>query len=251
MGKRGCGYRSPGGLYLRVIVSPNGTKPVESCLVDPPKPVPDALGVPKRGVLILERNNGSGIWDVYDRIGSKYYPNVADFIEETKREGVSRRVKRDTLNLDKLTTQSRLFLIHERAIIMNAHEYYMALAHEKEEMALSPHWYCRKDRSGHELLGDLVESDAMCVSLYWEDIQGGEMLYDPNYPARTVSRQIGSNLYRGRKRCDGLKPIYAPGIFFNLPLHAIDVIKDPEGHEDAKAMEYAAKTGLPVHLEES
>jgi hypothetical protein len=257
MGKRGCGYRSPGGVYLRVVVSEGGTIPVESCLVCSPKPVPESLGVPNRGVLILERNDGSGIWDVYDRVGSKHYPNVADFIEETKREGVSRRVKRDTRNLDKLTRKSRIFLIHERAIITNAHTYYRALADERVDMANPPAWWCRKDIEEHNGLVDLVPTGRMgvgapmCVSLFWEDITGGEMQYDPDLPVRTVTREIGSNSYRGRKRCDGLKPVYAPGIFFNFPIHCLDVIRDPEGHEDIRAMEYASKTGLPVRLEDS
>lgn len=263
MGKRGCGYRSPGGLYLRVVVAEGGTIPVESCLVCSPKPVPEALGIPNRGVLILERNDGSGIWDVYDRIGSKHYPNVADFIEETKREGVSRRVKRDTRNLDKLTRKSRIFLIHERAIITNSHTYYRALADERVDYVnngapwVVNKWYCRKHVAEHNELVNIVSTGKMgvgapmCVSLFWDDIQGGELLYDPDVSPRTVTREIGSNLYRGRKRIDGLHPEYAPGIFFNFPIHCLDVIRDPEGHEDEKALEYANKTGLPVRLEDS
>lgn len=257
MGERGCGYRSPGGVYLRVIVSPNGKKPVESCLVDPPVPVSPALGVPNRGVLILERNDGSGIFDVYDRVGSKHYVNVADFVEETKREGVSRRVKRDTRNLDKLTLKSRIFLIHERAIIAHAHSYYKAMADERVDMENPPHWHCRTCILSHTGMIDMVEMgmmgvDApMCVSLYWDDIQGGSMLHDPNYPTRTVEREIGSNSYRGRKRPEGVKPEYQEGVFFNFPLHCLDIIRDPEGGQDAKALESVKNVGLPIHMEDS
>ena len=75
--ERGCGSRKKGGVYLTVAEGPGG-KPIEHFLIDPPIPVDlQQLGIGPRGIHLVERN---GVWHVFDVVGTKHYPNVADYV---------------------------------------------------------------------------------------------------------------------------------------------------------------------------
>lgn len=247
MGKRACGYRNPGAVYLRTLLSNRGLPP-ENFLFDPPIPCPKDLLIPNRGVSIIERPDDSGVYDVYDRIGETYYPNCADFFEEFKKMGLSRRIKRDS-RFDKLSPQSRIYLVHPRAIITNAHEYYRALGDEKVDYSGAHPWYCRCTIEEHKSLVDLVPQGApTCVSLWYDDIQGGALLNDPDQPPRLTERKIGDTTYYGYKRPAGVTPQYAEGIFLGLPIHRFDVIADPVNGEHEKALEHTKNSTLPTKV---
>ena len=92
---RGCGVRSPGGIYVECGLSRYG-RPIEDFLVDPCREIPDGLDIMPRGVTILERITASkrtGIYDIYDHVGEKHYPNVLDFVVEVRKQGLSRRLQ--------------------------------------------------------------------------------------------------------------------------------------------------------------
>ena len=74
--ERGCGRRTLGGVYVEVKLAKRGETgtAIEKFLIDPVRDVPEGLGIPARGVAILERPDGSGVYDVWDRIGVKNYP---------------------------------------------------------------------------------------------------------------------------------------------------------------------------------
>jgi hypothetical protein len=117
--RRGCGYRQPGGAYLAVPLGPGG-KPVEHFLVDPPLVVdPSALGLSSVGTAMIERD---GVTHVLDVVGREHYPTVAEFIEEARRMGVSRRISR-TADFSRLGHGSRMLLLHAHAHIANAPEF--------------------------------------------------------------------------------------------------------------------------------
>jgi hypothetical protein len=251
MGSRGCGYRQPGGVYLRTILSSRGS-PLENFLFDPPIPAPEEMMIPTRGVSIIERPGDPGIYDVYDKIGVASYPNVADFYQELRKLGLSRRIKRDS-RLELLDARSRIFLIHPRAIITNCGDYYAALSIEQGEYTNAHTWRCLKNIDDHDenVESEEKEHPEMCVSLWWDDIVKGEDSLDPDMPPRTVDRNIGNIWYGGRKRPAKVKPEYQEGIFMWLPLHRLDVIYDAEQDEHEKSLEQARRSGLPVKLEES
>jgi hypothetical protein len=246
---RGCGSRQVGGAYLRTIFGPNGTKPIWDFIFDPPLVIPEGLDIPSRGVLIAERPDGSGVFDVYDHVGSKYYPNVADFVVETGVQGLSRRVKPGP-DLEKLTRESRILLTHDRAIITNYDQYYEALR-EEEDAREAKIFRCPCDKKIHEDLPRInhvanPDGSTMCAGLWWHDLIRGEIL---DAERRQVHRKIGDVGYHGRMSPNTVSPHYQPGIFLGLPIHCIDVIADPEGDRAQKTREKLTGVSLPVRLE--
>src|SRR5690348_5495396 len=116
---RGCGERTPGGVYIECGLSPVG-RPFEDFLLDPPLALPPGLGAeslankpqfwtdPATGTVHLV------IW-----IGAEHYPYLADFVEEARRFGISRKLSPQLLErpeFGRLTLSSRLVLAHPSAL---------------------------------------------------------------------------------------------------------------------------------------
>lgn len=255
MAKRGCGVRSPGGIYIEVKLSAGGT-PLWKFLVDPTVESPEGLDMPARGVMIAERvvkGQKTGIYDVYDRVGSKHYPNVLDFYREVGKLGASRRVSQNA-DFAKLSPESRLILLHERAVLANANQLYAAL--RKEDAEYGSHvngWCCQCGIVDHQHYPDMAGNDPMptCIGSHWQIVTGGDVLYDPTKPPRSVRREIGDITYTARKAPDGFKPEYKEGIFLILPISNLAVIRDPEGGQDTKALEKAGRANLDISLEDA
>lgn len=260
---RGCGTRSYGGIYIEVRLSARGL-PLESFLVDPVREVPEGMDIPNRGVAIIERQidgKGVGIWDAWDRVGSKYYPNVEDFLYEGmhakdsrgRKVGFSRRISSKT-DLSLLTPKSRLVLVHERAMLLNADELYRAIDIEMREMTDPHHWHCRCGKSNHDAYPiyarDSKDMMPTCVSCWREVITGGSELYDTELPNRTVERTIGELTYTARRAPVEFKPEHVEGIFAILPISGLAVINDPQASKHVPNLEKAQRSGLSVTLED-
>lgn len=250
--ERGCGRRQKGGVYLSTPVSDRGV-PLESFLLCPPRPVDRAaLRLEPIGVQLVEIG---GVTHVFDIVGRTHYPNVADMIAELKRYGASRRIAGST-DFRRLTAESRLVLLHERAIIANADRLLAVLRDEERERrpdatGWTPLRLCPAKRVDHMAIPiDDPQPNLMCQALYWEDIEGGEAVLDPAVPWRTVDRQVGSTSYRARRRPDDLDLAYELGIFAILPIHHIAVIRDPEGGRHHAAFDKANQGGLDVIVED-
>jgi len=108
---RGCGTRQEGALYLEVGLGHGGI-PLEFFLADPPIPMSCDTKV---GVELIERN---GVVHVLDWCGEQHYPFVTDVLEEGRRYGFSRRIPR-TLDLSRLTSESRILLVHAKGLVVN------------------------------------------------------------------------------------------------------------------------------------
>jgi hypothetical protein len=253
---RGCGRRSYGGVYIEVRLAPPGMgMPVEAFLIDPVREVPDGLGIPHRGVALIQRPDGSGIYDVWDRVGTKHYANVEDFIMETKRHGISRKLSSKT-DMSLLTRSSRLILVHERAMLLNADELYRSIDKEMGEMVDAHHWVCRHapsipDHDKYPLFArDSQDMMPTCISCWREIVRGGSELYDPTLPNRTVERTIGDTTYRARRAPVEFIPEFVEGIFGIFPISGLAVINDPQESKHIPNLEKARQSGLNVSLEE-
>ena len=242
---RACGARVRGGVYAETHLSREGL-PVYEFLIDPPLGInPTAMGLSPIGVRLIEKG---GITHVLDWVGSEYYPNVADMVEEIRRMGISRRLP-STLDFGKLTPGSMIFLAHARAIIENAGEYFAERGGFIKE---GPHWFeTDEDTSGwwcpqgHPSHLNPVDPPPMCASLWWENLSGGE----DSEGDRGVKRTMPAFSYRGLRSPDGVKPRYAIGLFAGFPINNIAVINDPDGDSHEKALKRVVRTSLPVSLE--
>lgn len=229
---RGCGTRQEAGIYCVSKLSPMG-RPIEEFLIDPPIKLNPALGVSPVGVTLI--TDTKGVTHILDYVGSKFYPNVADFIEEVRRFGLSRRLPR-TLDYSRLTKDSRIILIHARAHIENTERYWQALGDARA---------CPCDKPAHQQ----AEPPPMCAELWWKDVEGGAPDDTPNALPTSVRREMPSFHYYAARRPDYAEPLYRPAMFLRLPLTGIEIIRARDGSHEQSA-EAAGKSGLPVTLED-
>jgi hypothetical protein len=261
---RACGERIAGGVYITVPMSGNG-QAVDRFLIDAPLVLDiETLGIAAIGTAIVPRrlqtSSGNEIdtYYVIDVVGEEYYPNVADFVEEVRRYGVSRRISRLT-DFSKLDANSRLILVHRRAHIANAEEYQAARDPER--------FWCPMDIPHHMN----PEYRSMCAALFWEDIDkgltieandqdaplvvGGSMRYDQpgvqmhlqRRGPRATIREMQTFRYRGMKRPDGVVPQYAYAAFASFPIRQIEVVEDRIGQSHVEGIEKARKAkGIDV-----
>lgn len=241
---RGCGTRVLGGIYVECPLSPYGL-PMEDFLVDPPVPV-DAkeLGITQVGVKLVERK---GVWHIMDWVGSTHYPNVADFVEEVRRFGLSRRLS-TTLDFKKLTPQSRILLLHSHAYIYNYDEYKDVEPDLEELQGLVPYPSCPKKLPEHSR----PNMDTMCARLWYQDVTGGESIKaasdDTEARKRCVTRKMPSFEYHALAAPEDVKPDYRVAIFASFPITNLAVVKDEEGGLHHRSMMLAKEARLPVEL---
>lgn len=241
---RGCGKRVKGAVYCETLLGAGG-RPIEDFIVDPPAKVDEAaLGLSNIGVKLVMGTHG--VWNVLDIVGQESYPNVADFVEEVRRFGVSRRLPK-TLDFAKLTSESRLILLHRRAFIENFDAFYRELLGD---------WSCPKGLLAHDIAHpatrDNFVPDQMCAGLWWQDVEGEQITRLSEMRAadsRYIRRHMPSFNYDARTRPDSVAPTYSLAIFAAFPIHNLAVVRDPDGGSDEEAMRSASKSNLPVNLE--
>jgi hypothetical protein len=226
---RACGKRVAAGVYAETRLSPFG-EPVEAFILCPPKPIDIAAwGLTPRGARLVEIE---GLWHVFDIVSKADY-HVADYVEESRCKGASRRLC-SKLDFSKLSQESRLVLIHERAIIENYNAY-----------PQPPAVCCPRD-----IHRDLL--DEMCAGLWWHDIPAHELQSEAE--SRRRYRTIpGGISYVAHPRPEGVEAVYQYGIFLSLPITNLAVIAGRNPQEEAKAekaFQAASLGGLPVYMED-
>jgi hypothetical protein len=107
-GPRGCGERSPGGLYVESGLGPGG-RPLEDFLFDPPLPVPEGLDLINKPQ--IWDDPVTGVPHLWVWVGAEYYAYLPDYLEECRRFGASRKLN-PNLDLTRLVPASRLMLAH-------------------------------------------------------------------------------------------------------------------------------------------
>lgn len=226
-GARGCGRnRIPGSLYLEVGLAeagePGGVE-LEHFIIDPAQPwVGETLSA--RGVAIVDYNGAKHVVDV---IGSEHYPTPADFIEEARWLGVSRRVnpKLDFSGLD--PRKSKLIVLHGKAIISNLERVFEdGLGDMLDEAGAAitgtanvMQHICPRFMSGARDRAHLT-SRPNCLGLHWAIHTGNDG------PGR---RRIGEISYPVHYREGFLNtiPEYQIGVIAVLPITGFSVIESP------------------------
>lgn len=243
-----CGTRVPGGIYASSAA--DGEIPVESFLLDPPRyqvevqevgyhpemvPIIDAFGVTPIGVSLWQDRHGT--WHLLDWIGSKSYPNVADWLEEVRTMGVSRRVP-ISLDFSLLGPKSKILVFHSRGHIENASDYML-----DERFIDDPkRRLCPKKREAHR--ADM--SLDMCVRLYWQDVWGGESTAENS---RKIRRELPCNDYEALAPPEGVQAQYAPAMFAAFPISGLEVINTEDGRH-ADSLFAASRADIRVSLED-
>lgn len=217
--ERGCGKRSPGGIYLVTDLSSQSGIPIDKYLFDPPWQPKDTEGnfvLPGRlGVTITEI---SGIAHILDWIGAQYYPEFPDFWEETRRHGLSRRVSPST-PLDQLTRYSQIigFHLHGWLADEESRKYVMGTRVQGTGMDTCP---------GSYYTGDDHED---CVRLLWQLVDQRlddtpERLHSVNLPRHSKKP---NEQYMAAYVPPGIPALnWEPAAMFHLPIHRIEVIED-------------------------
>lgn len=253
--KRGCGERQQGGAYAETGLSERGL-PIESFYVDPPIRVnADELGLTAIGVKLVTRADGTT--DVWDVIGSQHYPNVADFLEEVKRFGMSRRLP-SSLDFARLGPGSKHVLLHARGYVANWRALELARRegcprvagnHSLVLRGATPETadrYCPIPPT-HDLA--VPQHETLCAGLWWDDVTGGE----PTLAGQAgvdVTRGMPSFRYGARRVAPEITRDYRLAVVAALPITNIAVIRAADGRHE-RVIEAAGKSALPVSLEDA
>lgn len=222
-GARECGTgRVEDGLYLECGLATDGM-PVEAFLIDPPLIPPDTLRAQMTPIGMTLWQDGMGTWHVIDWVGKGHYPYPADFIEEARLMGFSRRAPK-SLDFSKLTPASRMIFVHERGRVANYADYAEAAAEG---------WECPCGK-GHP-------AGVSCAELHWRvppstvEAGRGRVLKSGTYPLRPLAPSAP-------------EPVYTLALIASVPLTSISLIGRAGGGYDKAAYDKAIKGGLPVDV---
>lgn len=241
---RECGERVEGDCYAECGMSSSGV-PLSDFFIDPPAVLP--FDVPAQGVLIRQLRP-DGVYHVFDHVGANNYPNAADVLAEGANIGFSRKIPR-TVDFSKLTSASRLILIHDRGFIVNHADYYDAIERERRGASWAESWGC-DCRERH----DKVRPSEMCISLLWHDLHEGE-LEDQPFPQLMwngrpqVLRKMRATQYFGARTPADVVPVYCAAAIAALPIHRFAVIAGSDAESQkraAQALKAARRSGIQV-----
>lgn len=248
--QRGCGTRQESGIYLECGVGPFGL-PLESYLMDPPILIPPGLPVPAQGMGLIHGANG--IWHLVDRIGLSHYPSSADFIEEVRRFGLSRRIQKNlkatvdgqvVCGFSLLTKDSRIFSIHDKG--------HVTIPAATPKYPFGGWKIDVKCPSGKH--PDPTQHPCVCACQAYHVVEqhpGDKPLPsagpDQEHSIR-FERKMPSFSYVARRFAEGpaAEVVLKPAIIASWPISALVVI---EGDDQTEALSLAKQSKLPVRLE--
>lgn len=258
---RGCGTRTLGGVYATTQMGSSG-QPLDWFLLDPPIVLDwSAIGVSPIGVSLLP--DTAGVYHIWDWVGEAHYPLPADFVEEVRVMGMSRRLPRN-LDFSKLTVDSRVICIHAKASWVNCASTYEAMGWKPSD------WRCRKNLPHHAEDANWPHGPAnglteMCASLLWcdvptewlepddyaKDASGGFQTFNGlNAVTRKLTgHKAGQTVqsYRCGERPDVI-PDYQAAAFLSLPITRLEVINDPVAQSHVETLKRASQAQVGVTL---
>jgi hypothetical protein len=221
---RGCGKsRDKKGIYMESGSESGGGLPMYTLICDPIKPInPGAMGITPVGVNLIEVN---GVFHVFDWVGETHYPNAADFLEEAIRLGLSRRIGKHE-DFSKLTTESKLILIHPKAIVHG--------------LPASPVAPCPTGLHAYDEREYIYEAGKLWLAgnpkFSEEATEAAYPIWAP-YPSTEGERKRRIMPAFEYAICDAPEGVtYEPGIIMISPIERLAVVNDPfdpEGTEKA------------------
>jgi hypothetical protein len=167
----------------------------------------------KIGIELVELD---GVTHILDWIGEEHYEYPADFIEEIRMFGLSRRLPK-TLDFSRLGPQTRIICIHARATITNRFDW----TQEDVPESLCG-LYVKAGTDYH-----IEQPNEMC-SRHWWTIPPTDASRQETDTSRLV-RHLPSLAYFIWPPTEDVEPEYRPGIFAMYPLTRICVIESEDG----------------------
>ena len=274
--ERGCGEsRTAGGLYIEMGLSDHGI-PFDRFLVDPPLEVPEGLD---KGRLANKpqfwTDPHTGVVHVCIWIGQKFYSFCPDYIEESRRYGISRRISPSVLDRPeaaRLTAASRLILVHPRArdLLWETHTpprvCRKALPHHALDSDDSLYDVVNHDGSvgpvgaSAALSVEPLEREGPCLFKLWDLIPADARTDDPGYKLQGRQhyfRRVGATEYTfaptGESEQEGVttKRLYGEGVFGAFPITCFGLVKNTDGSVDVQNQERLQRiqdsTGVPFY----
>ena len=237
-GARACGAtRDAGGVYMEVGLSPFGS-PLEDFLLDPVVFCDHKkLGLSPRQPLLVK--TPAGHYDVIDWIGEQYYPNPADFLEEVRQLGLSRRLELTNELYRLLTSESRVLIVLPKAYIEPD---VLAQATINNMKMIDYNWeICPKDQhygKPSQNINTIFEQP--CAGWLWQrtDIGTTPILQDRYPENRYVEREMPAFKYKAVSSCDAFldanPEMFKPGFVASFKIGRLAVVFDREGgtHEE-------------------
>lgn len=244
---RGCGKtRDAGGVYMEVGFSPYG-KELEELLFDPiVECFPEHLGLSPRAPLLFF-NETEERYDVIDWVGESHYPNPADFLEEVRRLGLSRKLE---LHANAYNLLSR----HSRVIIVLPHAYidpqvmtrYVCISQTMRRIGYN--WdYCP---TGKHHIENIHKS--CCAGTLWNRTDKHTEPHSDHPDTRYVQRQMPAFTYNGVTSCsaflDADPSMFRPGFVASFLIGRLAVVADPIDNLHNDKLEKLSKCALEVEL---
>jgi hypothetical protein len=238
--KRGCGTRERGGIYVETKLSEKGS-PLEDFIICPPREInPDDFGLSPIGGILFQGQKEKV--HIMDWIGKSHYPYVADFVEEVRVMGSSRRIPKNT-DFSLLGLGSMVFCVHEKASIIDPDIYYKDWSSQLEYQR------CPQGKPGHDQPTRVHE---MCSGIWWKDFEKPDLkMVGKDRVGMIMGMRKTGDLKYGpvQVRPEKSGVVYHPAIFMRLPITNIAVIHDPVSGSHREAMKKASKAKLPILLE--
>jgi len=269
---RGCGSRTPGGVYVECGLSDRGID-ISNFMLDPVTPFEMET---HRGQEIRERG---GTRHLFDHVGANHYPTAADLYEEVRRHGASRRAS-PTQKFGRLGPDSRMILVHPRARALSPGT--LARIERALRLPQMPAYkqkcmLYRKSKGTDTSHFDCPpEKTPACTRFWWLDA-GWERPVDREAPrGERVSQVNGTDLPHpttedGRRVRLGTRTVgdtgfqthggpleecsnrtgpidvdFESGIVFSLPITAISVIESSDGTTEERHEDLKARSTIPV-----
>lgn len=248
--RRGCGTRHAGAAYLECGLSSAGLA-LENFLFDPAiTDIDPAWLTPHRTPFTFEDPRTNTIHVVF-WVGEEYYPDVWDFIHETRVAGASRKLP-PQFDFEQLSDKSQMFFVHPRAHVRATAVEEAGLScpmrsmggshHEKVENGLTlPHReHClgfARYLWARQVSGYVNDAPNMDATQGLVPLDGGDHLVcgylrklpcGSSYSRSAVIRPNPAMGDFGVRNIDAmLEP--APGLFLRLPVTGIALVNREDG----------------------
>jgi hypothetical protein len=249
--ERGCGTRQEGGVYAECRLSLKEL-PIEAYLFDPLVKVDcQKLGLTPRSS-VLHKVQGTTM--VFDWIGSKFYPNPTDWIEEVRRFGMSQRLELNKEQYATLDIKSKLIAVHTVGYY-GYPEILDQCTNFWSVCELGYRWdVCPKEHPRVPLVYTGAYPHvpkARCPGIFWQLALPPDQKPETMGLGGVVEIQCPSFAYKAIWN-PGLynlvEETWFPGAFIGLPIHRLVVVRDEKGGTHEKKLKKLAGAKLPVEV---